>query len=239
MRKNPKVKITKDGPYLISRNLPLAKEIIICDEKKVPLKWEKSDGYPKQESYALCRCGKSKSPPFCDGKHIDTKFNGTETATRKSYAEQADMTEGPELDLTDVEKLCASARFCYKSIGTWQLTEKSDKPKLKALAIETACNCPAGRLVIIDKKISRPIEPDFKPSISLVEDPHTKTSGPIWVKGCVPIESTNGILYEIRNRVTLCRCGKSHNKPFCDGAHIVAKFNDGDEAIQPDKKKIL
>jgi CDGSH-type Zn-finger protein len=31
----------------------------------------------------------------------------------------------------------------------------------------------------------------------------------------------------VRNRVTLCRCGASQNKPFCDGAHADVKFTDG------------
>ena len=35
------------------------------------------------------------------------------------------------------------------------------------------------------------------------------------------IESAGGTEYEVRNRVTLCRCGRSRNKPFCDGSHIT------------------
>jgi len=30
----------------------------------------------------------------------------------------------------------------------------------------------------------------------------------------------DGRAYEVRNRVSLCRCGKSKNKPFCDGSHL-------------------
>ncbi|UCF09264.1 MAG: CDGSH iron-sulfur domain-containing protein, partial [Thermoplasmata archaeon] len=44
--------------------------------------------------------------------------------------------------------------------------------------------------------------------------------GPIWVRGRIPIESADGHIYEIRNRVTLCRCGWSSNKPFCDSSHL-------------------
>jgi len=32
--------------------------------------------------------------------------------------------------------------------------------------------------------------------------------------------SADGFVYEIRNRVTLCHCGYSGNKPFCDGSHM-------------------
>ncbi|MFY9800413.1 MAG: CDGSH iron-sulfur domain-containing protein [Methanoregula sp.] len=40
------------------------------------------------------------------------------------------------------------------------------------------------------------------------------------MRGGIPVESSEGHVYEIRNRITLCRCGKSYNKPFCDGRHI-------------------
>ena len=71
----------------------------------------------------------------------------------------------------------------------------------------------------------------MEPGIGLVEDPQKKVSGPIWVKGGVEIESEDGQAYEARNRVTLCRCGQSDNKPFCVGNHIRAQFNDGDESL--------
>jgi CDGSH-type Zn-finger protein len=53
----------------------------------------------------------------------------------------------------------------------------------------------------------------------VIEDPQMGVSGPIWVRGGIPVEAVNGKAYEIRNRVTLCRCGKSSNKPFCDSSH--------------------
>ena len=51
-------------------------------------------------------------------------------------------------------------------------------------------------------------------------------SGPLWVRGGVPVVSADGTPYEIRNRVTLCRCGASQNKPFCDGSHASIGFTD-------------
>jgi CDGSH-type Zn-finger protein len=46
------------------------------------------------------------------------------------------------------------------------------------------------------------------------------------VKGKVPIEYEENKFYKLRNRVTLCRCGLSKNKPFCDDTHVKAKFKD-------------
>jgi len=236
MNKNYKVKITKDGPYVIYGGLSMFKEIIITDGRGTPTKWGKGENYPPQETYVLCRCGESKNKPFCDGTHTNIGFDGTETASKKNYLEQAEITKGPELNLTDAVTLCASARFCHRAGGIWRLTEKSDKVKLKEIAIQEACDCPAGRLVIWDKKTGKPTEPNFLLSVSIIEDPQVKVSGPIWVKGGVLIESVDGTQYEIRNRVTLCRCGKSKNKPFCDGHHISFNFNDGDESLKKDKK---
>ena len=63
-----------------------------------------------------------------------------------------------------------------------------------------------------------PIEPGFEPSIATVPD------GPLWVRGGISITTQDGYTYEVRNRVTLCRCGQSKNKPFCDGTHADIGF---------------
>lgn len=213
-----KIIISKDGPYLVSGNIPLCKEVIVKDQDGLPLSWEKSEKFPDEENYALCRCGKSKNKPYCDGTHSKIVFDGTETANCKLLTENI---IGPGLILKDAVSLCAIAKFCHRAGDTWTLIEKSDDPKAKEIAIEEACNCPSGRLVVIDKASGEPIEPDFEPSISVVEIPDEKLSGPLWAKGHIPVESSNGTPYEVRNRVTLCRCGRSHNKPFCDGTHII------------------
>lgn len=224
-----KIKITKDGPYLVSGGLPLGKDIIVSNDAGDSVDWKKGEHYPDKESYSLCRCGKSGSGPYCDGSHTDIAFDGTETASKKKFSEQASEIKGPDLDLKDAEALCATARFCHGREGrVWELTKESKDPKKKGIAVRQACNCPAGRLVACDKKTGKAIEPQHEPSIGLIEDPVAKVSGPIWVKGNVQIESSDGSKYEIRNRVTLCRCGKSANKPFCDGTHIDAGFNDED-----------
>ncbi|MFR7812811.1 MAG: CDGSH iron-sulfur domain-containing protein [Butyricimonas faecihominis] len=49
----------------------------------------------------------------------------------------------------------------------------------------------------------------------------------LFVRGGIPIDDTEGVRYELRNRVTLCRCGASSNKPFCDGTHVSIRFRDG------------
>lgn len=226
-KRDCKIIISKNGPYVISGDLPLCRESIIPDDVGNSVKWKRGKKYKTEEKYNLCRCGHSQNKPFCDGHHIKINFNGNETAKGKKFLDTARKVFGPRLELIDNIELCSLARFCHNKEGdVWSLTEKSNNLKSKKEAIKQACNCPSGRLVMIDKKTGKVIEPRFKPELSLVEDIQEEVSGPIWVKGEVPIESYDGSKYEIRNRVTLCRCGHSNNKPFCDGSHIDAKFRD-------------
>jgi CDGSH-type Zn-finger protein len=220
----PRIKVTKDGPYIITGRVPLAEEHIVIGRDGEPEKWAKGRSYPERETYALCRCGASKNAPFCDGRHSQVAFDGTETARRGAYLEHVEKTVGPGVDLTWSEEFCIAARFCHAGEEAWGYAERSDDAEARTKAVEEACNCPSGSLVAWDKKTGAAIEPESKPEISLIENPHAGTSGPIWVKGGIPIESADGFEYETRNRVTLCRCGRSKNKPFCDGAHISAGF---------------
>ncbi|PKM77215.1 MAG: iron-binding protein [Firmicutes bacterium HGW-Firmicutes-15] len=225
---NTKIKVTKDGPYIVTGNIPLAKQKIITDNKGFSLRWEEGVDYPDKEKYALCRCGQSSKKPYCDGTHIEMEFDGTETASREKYIDQAKRLQGPDLVLTDTQRLCASGQFCDRASGAWKLTKDSNNPNSREIAIQEACDCPSGRLVAWDKKTGQEIELEFAPSIGLVQGPKARFSGPIWVRGGITVEACDGTQYEVRNRVTLCRCGRSENKPFCDSTHVLVGFSDED-----------
>ena len=214
-----KIQVTKNGPYLVSGGIPLAEQKISTDTEGYSCKWQQGKEFPLKENYALCRCGGSQNKPFCDGTHLKVSFDGTETASRELYLDQAEEINGPELKLTDAEVFCSYARYCDRAGGIWKLTEDSEDPEAKETAIEEGENCPSGRLVVWDTQ-GKAIEPEIKPSIGLVEDPQEGVKGPIWVRGGIPVDSADGTTYEIRNRLTLCRCGKSSNKPFCDSSHV-------------------
>jgi CDGSH-type Zn-finger protein len=214
-----KIKIVKNGPYIVSGSVPLYEQVIVTDEAGHTKDLVDEKQFPTKETYTLCRCGASKGKPYCDGAHTDINFDGTETASRKPYIEKAEIFEGPELKLTDAHEFCDHSRFCLRSGGIRKLIEKSDDPDAKQTAIEEAMICPSGRLVLWDKETVEPFEKEFEPSIVLVHDEQKKCQGPIWVRGEIPIESADGTQYETRNRITLCRCGKSDNKPYCDGSH--------------------
>jgi CDGSH-type Zn-finger protein len=219
------IRVTKDGPYLVSGELPLAKATIGTNAEGESIRWEWGKPLPAQKNAALCRCGHSGHKPYCDGTHAKVGFDGTETASRKHYAEQAKLMEGPVLSLTDAESLCAFARFCDPNSQVWRLVYETDKAREEF--VRQTCDCPSGRLVAWDNETGKPIEPKLPQSIGLVEDPAQGCSGPLWVRGGVAVIAEDSYRYEIRNRVTLCRCGASKNKPFCDGSHAAIKFKDG------------
>jgi CDGSH-type Zn-finger protein len=222
-----KIVVSENGPYVVTGQVPLAVQTIEPNRDGFSWNWVEGRSFPVPAQYALCRCGHSQNKPFCDGSHQKVGFQGQETATRQPFIRQAETLEGPTMELLDAEELCAFARFCDPEGKIWSLIERTGEPAGRELFVREAQHCPAGRLVAVDKKTHRVLEPELPPSIGVVEDPAMECSGPLWVRGGIRVESANGLPYERRNRVALCRCGASANKPFCNGSHASIRFRDG------------
>jgi CDGSH-type Zn-finger protein len=220
-----KITVTKDGPYIASGGVPLAVESIVADDEGESLTWEHGLELERRETCGLCRCGQSGTKPYCDGTHGAVGFVGTETASTLSYEQLAETLSGPRVDVLDEKELCADARFCHRAGTVWHRVNDDDEEATDVVIGESKL-CPSGRYTAIDKATGLAHEPEYDPCIGLVQDPEMGVSGPIWVKGGIQIVSAGGHEYEVRNRVTLCRCGKSKNKPFCDGSHIADGFHD-------------
>lgn len=67
-------------------------------------------------------------------------------------------------------------------------------------------------------------------------DEHTKITaldnGPYLVKGPVLLLDAEGNEFRTeRATVALCRCGRSSNKPFCDGTHSKIRFQAVERAV--------
>ncbi len=174
-----KIKLTENGPYLVSGSVPLSEQWIVTNPEGESLDYREGKKYPEQQEYALCRCGQSGNKPFCDGTHKKIQFDGTETASRKPYSEQAETIEGPTMLLTDAESLCAFARFCDPKGRIWNLVERTDDPEARRLVEYEAGHCPAGRLVASDRETGKDVEPKFEPSLGLIEDTARQVRGPI------------------------------------------------------------
>ena len=66
-QKRPKIKIIKDGPFVVTGGVPLYEKNIKAIGKNYI--YEDGKTLPQAQTYSLCRCGKTKTPPFCDGAH--------------------------------------------------------------------------------------------------------------------------------------------------------------------------
>jgi len=221
--------IMLNGPIMVYGGTPVVQQFIMPDNKGISTAYQPGETYPAKNSIALCRCGTSKNKPFCDGshKHIDpAEIDLGETATFESELKSAELIRGPKNSLTDDEKFCAFARFCDAGQRVWNEVQLTGQDAEK-LTLEMAHHCPGGRLIVWDNATQQPIETYEDPSISLIEDVLERCSGPIMLRGGIPVKSASGEYYEVRNRQALCRCGQSGNKPFCDGTHASMKFQDG------------
>ena len=114
----PRIKVLKNGPYVVSGGVPLTRVTITSGPDGDPAEWSESQPLPTQDRYTLCRCGRSSNKPFCDGSHFEVGFDGTETASREPYLERAVLLAGPGVDVTDTQDLCAEARVSV-ACGTW------------------------------------------------------------------------------------------------------------------------
>jgi CDGSH-type Zn-finger protein len=215
--------VQPDGPYLVKGGIPLVEKIQVVTEHGEPITWKKVRTFPARPTYLLCRCGKSKTLPFCDGEHRRTGFDGTETADERPTAErQLEFPGGVQISVRHDDYLCMASGFCGTRWSTMEeLVRNSENTDVRSRVIAMIERCPSGSLVYSLRGETEDIEPDLAPSIAFTID--VLSAGPVkgayWVTGNIPIRRADGKLFEIRNRVTLCSCGRSRKKPLCDGTH--------------------
>ncbi len=217
--KRPKIKIRPNGPYVVEGDIPLVRKTRVMSELGEALTWKTEAVLETSGAYALCRCGQSDAKPFCDGNHARCSFDGTETADTRDRAERAVDYPGTKLVVKHDRTICAFATFCENKVtDVWDMAEKTGDTVVRAQVMAMVERCPSGALTYELQPEGVTVEPDLPQQISVTEN------GPLWVTGNIPIERADGQPCETRNRVTLCRCGQSKNKPFCDGTHIDIKF---------------
>jgi CDGSH-type Zn-finger protein len=216
----PSIRVVPNGPYRVT-GARLFRMRPVIDPVGEKVDWERGAQLDTGASFDLCRCGASSTMPFCDRSEERRGFDGTETADRRPYAERAGrFGQGPVI-LTDDPSICSVAAFCHsRGTDVWALAEAAlDQESLDQM-IRMVRRCPSGRLAYLVPPGEAPVEEDLPPEVGVIDN------GPLWVRGGIPVESADGSRYEVRNRVTLCRCGHSRGKPFCDGSHRLARFRD-------------
>jgi CDGSH-type Zn-finger protein/uncharacterized Fe-S cluster protein YjdI len=219
-----KITIIKNGPYKVRGKVPLVRKTQVVSEYGEPLTWKKEGKVEiEAETYDLCRCGKSEQMPFCDGTHQKTAFDGTEQArTDGTPGYTITFPGGTSLIVTKDINLCMNSGFCgMRKADISQLVADSRRTDVRSLAIAMIERCPSGSLTYKIEPGEEDIEPDYPQQIADTTEITSggPIAGPLWVTGCIQIERADGQPFVARNRVTLCKCGLSGNKPLCDGTH--------------------
>jgi len=126
--------------------------------------------------------------------------------------------EGRDLTLIYEGRRCIHARFCVTGAptvflanvqGPWIHPDTLDVERL----VEIAHACPSGAIRYA-RRDGRPDEPP--PPVNLMT---VREAGPYAFRGDLRIDGEPAGF-----RATLCRCGASRNKPFCDGSHHAVAF---------------
>ncbi len=130
----------------------------------------------------------------------------------------AEHIEAPDLTLIYEGKKCIHSRFCVTGaprvflanvVGPWIHPEAMPVDAL----VEIAHVCPSGA-IRYKRKDGKPDE--TAPPVNLIA---IREAGPYAVRGALNIAGQTG-----QFRATLCRCGASKNKPYCDGSHHEIGF---------------
>ena len=216
--------IRPNGSYRVEGGVPLVRKTQVVSEYGEPLTWRLEGAIATAESdYSLCRCGQSANKPFCDGTHRVVGFDGTETADTGTTEERAmAFPRGTRIIVRKDPTLCMESGFCgLRDASTAQLVAATGDTKVRSLVMAMVERCPSGALTYSIEEDGPDIEPDLPQQVAVTTEitSHGPIAGPLWVTGGIPIMRSDGQPFEIRNRVTLCNCGHSGNKPLCDGTH--------------------
>lgn len=218
-----KIVITEDGPYLVQGNVPLVRKLQVVSEHGEPLTWRKGEVFETPESYELCRCGQSGFRPFCDVTHCIIEYDGTETAgTGPTAGRQRTCGGGTGIVVSRDYSLCSESGFCAnRRTSIEEMVLHTGEPVIRAQVMAMIERCPSGSYVYTIQEGEPDIEPDLPQQIAVTTEITSDgpIAGPLWVTGNIPIERADGQPLETRNRITLCCCGLSDNKPLCDGKH--------------------
>jgi len=213
MDAKPRIACLPNGPYYLLNDMEAA---------PVP-NLRRASGEPcaTVRGVALCRCGGSKNKPFCDGTHSTIGFNDRNSADpaadkRKSYT-------GKGITILDNRSICSHAAFCTDELQS--VFRHHDKPWIDPdgaeveKIISTIRKCPSGALSYAIDGVEA--EAPQRPPMVTVTD-----NGPYAVTGGIELIGVKFGEGASKEHYTLCRCGASKNKPFCDGSHWDVGFRD-------------
>ncbi|GAB5446279.1 CDGSH iron-sulfur domain-containing protein [Gymnodinialimonas sp.] len=175
--------------------------------------------------FGLCRCGASARKPFCDGSHAKIGFESApdHTRLRNKALDYAGEVNGVPVTISYTPVLCTHAAECQKRAA--RVFNPKAKPWIQpengsaAEIMDVIAACPSGalRVSVGDQTAQHLTTGDMGIAV--------EKNGPFHVTN-VPLDAEFNGVGASRAKYSLCRCGLSKNKPFCDGSHYDAKWSD-------------
>jgi len=204
--KKPSITPTPDGPYLVKDLKNFANQKGVIETK---------------EMMALCRCGGSANKPYCDGTHSKIGFSSAKIAG--AVEDKRENYLGKKITIHDNRGICAHAGRCTDGLAS--VFRLKEEPWIHADAassdeiIATIQKCPSGALSYTIDDFEHK-DQNGEPTIFIAPNgPYVVSGGPELVD-TIQGEGASG------EHFTICRCGGSKNKPFCDGTHWSINFID-------------
>jgi CDGSH-type Zn-finger protein len=221
LKEKPKILTLPNGPYYLINEM----------EPKVVENLRNSNGESLSTilGIALCRCGASKNKPFCDGTHGIIRFlnNDTEvTETGHIVKDKRKTYAGKKIIIHDNRKICSHAAECVNNLPSVFKFDARPWIDPEAATLEESINtirkCPSGALSYSIDGVEYKDQNERKPMVTVSKE------GPYIITGGVELIGDNLQFGDgaSKEHYTLCRCGASRNKPFCDGMHRVINFKD-------------
>jgi CDGSH-type Zn-finger protein/uncharacterized Fe-S cluster protein YjdI len=146
-------------------------------------------------------------------------------STAAPTSPQVDIAAGREVTVRFDHSRCVHSRACVlgepnvfkaNTPGDWIYP---DQATVQRIAI-VANNCPSGA---ISYQANDPSRNEQAPLVNLVR---IRENGPLALHATLEVNGrADGF------RATLCRCGHSQNKPYCDGSHVNAQFEASGEPV--------
>jgi CDGSH-type Zn-finger protein/uncharacterized Fe-S cluster protein YjdI len=131
---------------------------------------------------------------------------------------------GEAIDVQYEVRRCIHAEECVRGLPAvfdrnrrpWVLPDAAEAGEI----VEVILRCPTGALHFKRKDggAEEPVPEDNTISV--------RANGPHYVRGDVTLIRHDGEVLLKDTRAALCRCGSSHNKPFCDNSHRRIEFQD-------------
>jgi CDGSH-type Zn-finger protein/uncharacterized Fe-S cluster protein YjdI len=156
------------------------------------------------------------------------------TAPMTIKKDGVEIVEGDKLTLHYEGVKCIHSRHCVTEApsvflanvkGPWIHPDTMDAERL----VDVAHECPSGAIRYV-RKDGRPDEEP--PPVNLIR---VREAGPYAVRADMQLAG-----HEAGYRATLCRCGASKHKPFCDGSHHDVGFAaSGEPATDPERSAML